>query len=714
MNTTAHIRKANRGFSIVEVLVAVVIFVLAIVAFGLLQGNLTRNSLDARLRTVAVNMGEEAIESRRRFSRIATDPDGLVFAYEDIQTSSWPVTRGGVDFTIDQTVTDYYWDPASGQFTTSAPAGRVHSDFKRVELDVSWANPLEFNIQEGVDTSGHLGSGGISLTGIISSAVTATNRLAILDDLNGESFQPPVGYDPGALPDVVTLSLGANRFKESTTPIPEVIRSDELVETEFDVITYSTSDSGATFVRREEFKVVSCECTLRQPPLDAVAGGRRPTVWTGVEYAAGEPVAKAWGEPANSQQSELCDLCCRDHHDGGSGAGDDPDDPGRSLYGPFRSASEYHADGTFSGDHKHYGRDPQGQLVLALADGDRYLEACRLVRKDGFFKVAQDLRLEGLNAFPGDFLDQSSEELEYSTYVTTALTTWLTGVGDGYEGSPPVLPAPGEVTPPVVFPATTSLAPTYLPTATGATTQQLRSRGVYVDYLSDELRTLVSCLDGFGDGPSCGAPEASSALEVLPFYDLQLTWLSRWNEAPTNIPVEVSNQAVATDNTHSRGLAERTTGSGLSAVDSAGHEGNLGLTATDPIDPDYASELRSARLYVAALNSTPLPTPGSIQVTGQILSGVAGVRAADVEIEWSESQCDRTSTGYACVVDALANNPRLTVSNYEKRHRVLVACSSLVTQVVNTGANPFATFDLPTTGSTTQVADIVIREDGCD
>ena len=54
----------------------------------------------------------------------------------------------------------------------------------------------------------------------------------------GGLYLPTVDYDPGSNPDIISISLGNNRFKESTTPVPKVIRADSLAETTFDVVTY--------------------------------------------------------------------------------------------------------------------------------------------------------------------------------------------------------------------------------------------------------------------------------------------------------------------------------------------------------------------------------------------------------------------------------------------------------------------------------------------
>ena len=76
---------------------------------------------------------------------------------------------------------------------------------------------------------------------------------------------------------------------------------DELVETRFDVITYSQTDNGAQFLRREEFAAVSCECTLKAP--DADEPGHRPVIWAGDEYVRGQHATKAYGVSNNNQQS---------------------------------------------------------------------------------------------------------------------------------------------------------------------------------------------------------------------------------------------------------------------------------------------------------------------------------------------------------------------------------------------------------------------------
>jgi hypothetical protein len=448
-------------------------------------------------------------------------------------------------------------------------------------------------------------------------------------------------------------------------------------------------------------------------------GGFRPTVWDGLDYTEGEWVRKPFGESANNQQSRYCDLCCRDHHDGGTGENDDSADPGRSRYNPFRPTEDYHSGGSLAGDHKHYKRDQDGNLIAADTDGSLYMEACRLVRKDGFFRVAQDLRQEGMNSFPASYLDEESEVSEYSGYVTAAVSHYEEDIAatDRYERNPPYLTAAanlGDIPDhtDLVFPASTYETPTNLPTETGATEQQLRSRGIYIDYMSDALRARINCLDAGGDGESCEVPNVQSALEIIPFYDVQLTWLSRWTETPNNNPVDVTNEAVSDNNSHDRGMASLELGFGYSTVNAAAHNGNLGLTATDPIDPRYASDVEDVNLYVLAVDySTPPST--SATVSGSIVSAVPGLKAADVEIEATDALCDRTLTGYECDIQTFANSPVLTILNYNKPNTYLVACSDTFVvkgqaHIQDNGQGNWTRFYLPK--AEMSGVDIIIKE----
>lgn len=712
------------GFSLLELVIGLFIFSTGMLALASLQGQLTRSQADAAVRSVATNIAEEEIELVRGFGLIDTDPDpdpdNFIPAYADIQTDTLPaVTRGNVDYAVSIQVEDYYYDLLTDRFSTSNPDNLLVSDFKDMTVTVSWGETPGFRISESQSISASaIGTGSISLTATISSVTTqAAARSSTQEEK--QSLLPDVAYTPGLNPDIVSLQLGETRFKESTSPLPRVYRSDERVETRFDVITYSQTGDGALFLRREEFIAVSCECQLEAPPATAETGGRLPTIWAADEYLKGERVIKPRGASTSNQQSIFCDECCRDHHDGASVSGD----VAASQYNPFRTDSEYVSSGTFQGDHRHYGRDNRGVLVEALSSGDSYAEACRMVRVDGFMRVGQDFRQEGRNVFPGDFLDEESEVDDYSNWVTANVNLYENALSGDYESAPLTFPSPPLAPAVGGFPTQTSL-----PTSISATTQQLRSRGLYIDYLSDDLRSVIDCLRALpenGIATDCDSDAiqfdknmTTNVLEVIPFFDVQLTWLNRWSESPINQPIDTTNEVVLTDNAHSRGLASLTIGSGTSTVTASGHRGNLGLTDTDPIDPGFSSQLRSANLTVNALTADAPPAPGNVIIRGTITSGVTALKATDIQIEGGQANCNRLPDGYVCELSASASDVTLKVYNYQKLNTVLAACSSTLIQTasgLDANGRGFAYFGLSPSAAldTTISHNVSIQADGC-
>ena len=64
--------KANRGYTLIEVLIGILIFAVGMMALAQLQSNLAQNSGDANARTVAMNLAEwrAPISTSRRFSSV--------------------------------------------------------------------------------------------------------------------------------------------------------------------------------------------------------------------------------------------------------------------------------------------------------------------------------------------------------------------------------------------------------------------------------------------------------------------------------------------------------------------------------------------------------------------------------------------------------------------------------------------------------------------
>lgn len=709
-----------RGFTLMEVVIGIAVFAIGMLALGSLQGALTKSMADARVRTIAANLAEEEIESQRAFTQLISG--GGAFAFNDIVTGSRVETIDGVNFTITRNVTNLFYNVATDSYSTTTN-GAAHATVKQLAVTVTWdAASRDFRgSSEGTTlTSAELGTGSVTVTASIPALVTsASAKIADQLDQDDEDIGPGISYTPGQNPDVIALSLGDNKFKESLLPIPDVIRSDELVETTFDVITYSNVNNNATFLRREEFTSVSCECTLRGP--NASNQGRRPVIWAGDEYVRGQFVTKPYGTSANNQQSDLCDTCCRDHHDGGSSA-EDHGDTAVNKYGPFKAASEYHTSGTFAGNHKHYREDG----VTLAGTGDRYLEACRMVRVNGFFRVAQDFRQEDRYIFPADFLDEDDEVGLYSAYVTGAAAAYEAASSPDYEENPPCIGDNGAscVAEPVMNdpwsdPIDTDADgnPTEFPSWTtlpfgpdNDTTQQLRARGIYIDYLSYDMRTVVDCINSAADeetARNCTSGDvvldktgSVNVLELIPFFDVQMTFLHRWNEFPTNQPVDTTNEALADGNTHSRGVISRSATAQSSRVQVKGHRGNLGFTDTVAIDPVYSTYVKQADIEVQSLdsggNGGPTPPESPILLSGQLRETVPGNPNIIIS-GLGGAVCDQTSANWECAISTALPNPRVQVSGYGKVGRVRYACAVgliIQNQTADSNGNASTTFSL--------------------
>ena len=720
--------KRMTGVMLLEVVLAIAVFAFGMLALVQLQGNLTRSSADANTRTVATNIAEEIIENIRGFTQVQPVADPNEWGYLELVDTALTdtigtVTRGGMEYTVTGEIRDFWRDDVNDTFISTdatdppvapvgATGGPAYAAFKLLKIDVAWNTNQEFFVDDA--NTAVLGSNDITLYEIIPSSPPILGA-KIAADINDEGSGLIQDYTPGYNPDIAALDFDGEKLKESTTPVPDIIRSGELTETYFEVVSYNTTSS---FLRREEFLTVGCECTLdSSPDSGAGEGGIRPALWNGIEYTAGEFVTKNFGVSANNQQSVFCDVCCRDHHDG-SNVNEAGIEAKGLVYDPWTDVRTPPVAITPGTDHDHFTRNDDGSIAVS-GDGDVYLEACRLIRKDGFFRVAQDFNQQGLFGIPENYMDNTVEVGEYSDYITEA-------VADFYENGQSGFKQPGDATIAARFtnpvdgasiayiPASSGSGTfTNLPTPLGSDTQQLRSRGIYLDYMTTEVSARIAACSDADDATLCVLENFTTALEIYPFFEVQITKLSTWTEAPLNMPVDVTSEAIKSNNAHSRGRADRQpAGVGPTKGRFAIHKGNVGIAATDPISTGDTQAAVLLDMNIETVAGDPMGFDG-FSVSGDILSGVGGVRAADVEISFSDVQCGRTPTGYLCNVSNLAVSPTLTVSNYSKANKTLYACSALLSGPLGSGSS--TTFNLPI-GMTSDLtgANIVIQETPCN
>lgn len=701
MNTTiqnskcnAEIKPAN-GFTLLDVLLGIVVFAVGMLALASLQTNLTRSSIDSNARMVAVNMGEEIIERLRAFERVYSDPDGTAYAFEDIDidyVGNFVGKRGGLSYKVvpaESKVYGYTFNENGTDVTVTEPLDPTEEyDFKRVELTIEWEAAQDFIVDDGTTlATGDMNSGKITIEGIISS-IPAFSTAQLAADEEGDGGVPVI-YTPGAKPDIVALNVEEGKLKESTTPLPEIVKSDGSSETWFDVITYNGTAANL-FVRREEFLVVSCECTLRNGGGDG-DGGFLPTIWNGTEYVTGpvkdgdsyverdEFVNKLYGEStSNTPGVDYCVTCCRDHHDDSNyDSADETHDPSR-LSDPDSAWTKPATVGVPAarGNHAHYSRSKKGELT-EVGIGQTYVEACRMVRKDGFMRVAQDFRQEGFNAFPEGYLETTAGADAYADYVIKAVNDFyinsrdvLTGP-DGDDGTGQSLwgsfTFPGTVTNPTSLP---------FPAIGGIDSQQMRSRGIYIDHLGAEAKEAVDCLianEGAANiSEICETPGLDNYLQAFPFFEMQTTFLSDWyDQKKMGFPVRVTSEAAETNNEHSRGYATLLDDAPAEVVVQTDmHRGNSGLSVTDPISPmdEMVVARDDSEVFVnVSGGGVEASNPTAYVWTGTLESAVNGVNALDAEIVPinDNNYCARSGVTISCMT-VIGASGGVTISGYYK------------------------------------------------
>lgn len=523
-------RTRDAGFSLIEVLIAVVVLAFGLLALAALQTRLIQASSDSKAQSTALALAKDKLEEMRSYSNLV--------GYTALNTGSDPANAaaltdasgslGGVNFTRSWTVKRFA--PATGSTTfTQLPAGNVtgnlpagyikNNEFKTVDVRVAWT-----------DATGKARA--VALEDAIA-GLDPQDTARNLNNRDSRSRGPRVViYDPSTETGVIPIAIGDNSSTAATNPKPvNVARTgDDAVESRFDVLTYSALSGGvATAQSKVETTVVGCTCTNATTTKDAY----RPTYWNGYRYVP--PQLASYKAPAIAKsgvtQSRYCTACCSSHHDP-SGIGD-------PKFSPRRSA------------HGHYSGIVSGTWQAATGTGD-YLEACRLIRVDGIFDVASDMSDDYSNllatAESGDDPAPSTVNPDAVTNYKNFVFNYLTA---RYVTQNPV-PASASATfnnRTIPSPQTSATAsdldnPAEMSIAASAGLKWLHLRGLYIDYLEQPALDAVADAKSNCVGSS-GTPTATElrncVLRVLPFTSINLTEIADWTPLAGGPEIKVTN-----------------------------------------------------------------------------------------------------------------------------------------------------------------------------
>jgi type IV pilus modification protein PilV len=523
----------SRGFSLIEVLIAVLVLATGMLALAALQGAITRNSVDAKIRSQGLAVAVDVLDRVRARASASQDD------YENLGTGAgaWGAWSGPSMGTAPTTATTYESRTTVTRFVRDSDAGdcggagntpcfrpaavgdpyRLNNtaEFKRIDVDVRWT-----------DAAGNVRN--VAVSDLVTS-VTRDLSTAVMN----QTPTPPVGIgEPVArIPrpseaGIIPIAVGDGKETAASNPRPITGRErGRTDETSFQVFTYANEANGvARLTRVIDTRVVGCRCELGALPATlpnnstiSVATNeffttpREPTYWNGLDYV--EPTEGATGlrgvavEDANQNQ-DLCVSCCLDHHDFATQT---------TKFDPFRNESI----------HKHY-NDPNDnfQFVEATAAGDRYFEVCRFIRVNGVFRVATDARLELMNLLETDATQNASVPLDSKIVpYQNAVKSYVNQLVVGNNANPDM----SSFTSVFVDPSTIELSQV-------GNRRFLHNRGLYVDHLEPEAldairEAIANCADGV-DRIECVLP-------ILPFVSINTTDIAQWDSQAgiTNITV---------------------------------------------------------------------------------------------------------------------------------------------------------------------------------
>lgn len=658
MKPKAFARRMQSGFSLIDALIAAVVLSIGLLALAALQASVTRNAADSRARTQIMAFVEQVVERQRAFGvsgNFALVPVLSLWSADEVVVTQNAAGVNNLNLTMSAT----RYDGRSGSFVlTTATLPASAPQYKILRSVATWT-----------DASGQ--SRRLDLASVLSPRVISSSRLPYSASTGGAgstAARPVVRIPTPADPGMIPVALGNGSQSAATNPRPEIVshRGDEHVtETRFDILTYSPLQADATkstVQSRVETVIVGCQCNK-----GAASGNLayRPTYWDGSRYKA--PIAATYGpmageatlSNASPPQSDYCDVCCRDHHDPANLPAKTP------KFDPFRFAK--------GEAHDHF-KIVNGSLVLA-GEEDDYLEACRLIRVDGFLRVAADMNNEFFNLLATNKLIGSATGVDYAP-TKTASDKYQSFVLNYLDNRILKQTSLSSYNTPLVDVDSSSIDEPSDPVKLGKLPdfKWLHSRGLYIDYLEEEaLNKLVlekqNCDTSVSTLDSCMLPH-------VPFTSINLTELSRWSPrlaSDDQIYVTNSNFAESSVGSPVRGqvaLNKNPVDGAERAAIANNYHSNSGLTALDfRIDDDEAN-LSDQQLFEIDIDGSDgsnskfyVETSNYIISSGDLSVNSLYDQLGDCERDVAANPNDSV-TLFTCNPSVVDLSTTVTISNY--------------------------------------------------
>lgn len=583
--------KRQKGFGLLEILVTLVVLGVGVVGLISLSKSALTASQDGRRYEIAMRLAESKLDEFRNFNSLVTATAPLT-AYSAIASGTATKSLSGDNYVLAWTVANEYWNSATSAWQATAPAGYLlnYPGRKEIRAVVSWTN------SEGATPN-------ITLVGYASPSQSLTLS-QITGGLDTTRAGPKISYTPGVAPDVISIDLGNGSKQETSKPSPTVSAKNSAVgkEVQFETMTYQPVGQGNTQQIQQDITSVSCACTYGSTASAYLPGQVYKTGTGQLYWNIGALQSKPSGTVSGNNQPALCGSCCMNHFDG-TGTGF------TNYYAPLNTS------------RKRY------NSALVVAVSGNYVDACRFVRLDGYYRPIPDWNLVKVIVTTSDFLAAAANQISYENYikyVVKAYVDWQKQTLNWTSNPTAAAPTISEFSD---WLATNAAAggdtTTGISVNTG--TRQLIARGIYVDILDPAyLSGIDTSVTGY--------------LAKVPFQDINLTMLAEWSMTPlsgqlTGVVTDygtISNEPVDTIvdlnnyyfGSYSRGYltTKKSTKDSSQVLQSVKvkatvYQGNSGVTATLISARDQSLAL-STELTIK-VDSTVVAQP-TLTVTGKV------------------------------------------------------------------------------------------------
>ena len=587
--------RRQAGFSMIDVLVAIVVLATGLLALAALQGAMTRNSADARARSQIAAYSEGLIDQLRSAGYSTVGASGgtaqtaskATCTITATSTTTCPtvittfvITNSGASTVqtaagvsgLTTKITSQNYNGSGTTFTAGAPVATSTGLYKQVNVTSTWT-----------DATGQ--SRTLSLDTIVDSTqLNQTDQSSITKSLGTGSVSGPIvrQYNPGATAGVIPIAIGSSNTA-ATNPQPEILgKSGSSVSgVTYNVLTYTAPDSDNESVIQQnvDTRVIACSCKNGAGVTNTssvFAQAYRPTYWDGTKYTSPSATALGYsttGVDSSATQDSYCSVCCRDRNDPAA-SGDD-----QTLFDPFTT------------DYNHYRYVGTTLTVVPTSDTtDAYLNNCRLIRVDGQYRTAVDLQnyffgLLATTTTATSPIPDPTAVTNYQSFVTNYLTGSITTLAAGSGPSSTASAA-------TQYAAAGLDSPTNIGLTGSTDKRYLNARGLYIDYL--EPVTLTAINSAISTCPSTSTT-ASCVLPLLPFTTINETELANWTASVSGV-IQVTDTASLTSDdptaplrgvtTEASGAVNGATANAVATigVSNSGVIGNIAAWAVDPDD----------------------------------------------------------------------------------------------------------------------------------